>query len=181
MTTYKIDPSHSEVSFKIKHLMISSISGNFGKYDATLQKDATDESFSSAKVSFETDITSISTNNEQRDIHLKSNDFFNAEQYPKLSFVSTSIEKKSAEEFILHGDLTIKDVTKPVELNVDYNGEITDPWGQTRAGFEINGKINRQDFGLTWNALTKAGGIVVGEDVKLHLNIEMVKQQEAQA
>lgn len=174
MAIYKIDPSHSDVTFKVKHLMISTVSGLFKTYDATLE--ANEEDLSDAKVKFEADVDSIDTKNEQRDAHLKSDDFFNAEQFPKLTFVSTGIEKISDEEFKLTGDLTVRDVTKPVELNVEYNGRITDPWGQERLGFEINGKINRKEYGLKWSAVTEAGGLVVADDVKLHMNVEMVKQ-----
>ncbi len=174
MATYKIDPVHSEITFKIKHLMISTVTGSFKKFDATLETNSSD--FTDATISFEADVDSIDTGNEQRDAHLKGDDFFNAGQHPKLSFTSTHTEKLSDEEYKITGDLTIRDITKPVELKVDYNGTVIDPWGQERLGFEINGKINRKEFGLTWSALTEAGGMVVSDDVKLQLNVEMVKQ-----
>lgn len=174
MATYKIDASHSEISFKIKHLMISTVSGKFEKFDATLESETPD--ISNATISFEADVNSITTHSEQRDGHLKADDFFNAEKFPKLTFTSTGIKKVSDGEYVVTGDLTIRDVTKSVDLKVEYNGEIVDPWGQTRLGYEINGKINRQDFGLKWSTVTEAGGIVVSDEVKLHLNIEMVKQ-----
>lgn len=174
MATYKIDPAHSDVTFKVKHLMIATASGNFNTFDATLE--VNEEDFSTAEVTFEADVNSVDTKNEQRDGHLKSDDFFAADKYPKMTFTSTSVESKSAEEFVLHGDLTIRDVTKPVALHVDYNGKVTDPWGMERMGFEISGKINRKDYGLKWSAVTEAGGIVVADDVKLQLNIEMIKQ-----
>lgn len=174
MATYKIDASHSGVSFKVKHLMISTVTGKFEKFDGTLETENTD--ISNANISFEADVNSITTNSEQRDGHLKADDFFNAEQFPKLTFTSTGIKKVSDEEYVVTGDLTIRDVTKSVELKVEYNGEIVDPWGQTRLGFEMNGKVNRQDFGLKWSALTEAGGVVVSDEVKLHLNIEVIKQ-----
>ena len=174
MATYKIDASHSEITFKVRHLMISTVGGKFNTFDATLE--AEDGDFADAKISFEADVNSITTHNEQRDTHLKSDDFFAADKYPKLTFVSTAIEKLSNEEYTITGDLTIRDVTRPVELKAEYNGEIVDPWGQTRVGFELNGKINRQEFDLKWNGLTEAGGIVVSDEVRLHLNIEMVKQ-----
>ena len=154
--------------------MISTVGGKFNTFDATLE--AEDGDFADAKISFEADVNSITTHNEQRDTHLKSDDFFAADKYPKLTFVSTAIEKLSNEEYTITGDLTIRDVTRPVELKAEYNGEIVDPWGQTRVGFELNGKINRQEFDLKWNGLTEAGGIVVSDEVRLHLNIEMVKQ-----
>lgn len=174
MAIYKVDPSHSDVVFKVKHLMISTVSGLFKTFDATLELDEDD--FTNARVRFEADIDSIDTKNEQRDAHLKGDDFFNAAQYPKMTFTSTHIEKKSDEEFTMTGDLTIRDVTKPVTLHVDFNGDIVDPWGMERKGFEITGKINRKDFKLNWSAVTEAGGIVVADEVKLQLAVEMVKQ-----
>ncbi len=174
MATYKIDAAHSDVVFKVKHLMISTASGQFKKFDATLI--AEKEDLSDAQITFEADIDSVDTKNEQRDAHLKGDDFFNAEQFPKMTFKSTGIKKLSDEEYTLTGDLTIRDVTKSVELKVEYNGATKDPWGFERLGFEVNGKINRKDFGLKWSAVTEAGGLVVADDVKLALNIEMVKQ-----
>jgi polyisoprenoid-binding protein YceI len=174
MSTYKIDTAHSEVTFKVKHLMITNVTGSFTKFDATLEAAAAD--FSDAKISFEADVDSISTNNEQRDGHLKSEDFFAAEKFPKLSFVSSSFKKVNDAEYVLNGDLTIRGVTKPVELAVEYGGTMTDPYGQVKAGFEIAGKISRKEFGLTWTATTEAGGIVVSDDVKLNLAVQMIKQ-----
>ena len=174
MTTYKIDAAHSEITFKVKHLMITNVTGNFTKFDATLETTADD--FSDAKISFEADINSITTNNEQRDGHLKSADFFDAETFPVLSFESTAFIKKSESEYTLSGDLTLKGHTKPIFLNAEYGGTATDPYNQTKAGFEITGKINRQDFGLTWSAVTEAGGIMVSDEVKLAFNVQMIKQ-----
>lgn len=173
MSTYKIDASHSEIAFKVKHMMITNVNGQFTKFDATLESEAAD--FSDAKISFEADVDSITTHNEQRDGHLKSDDFFNAAQFPKISFQSTSIVKKSDDTYELTGDLTIRDITKSVKLAVEYGGTVTDPWGQVKAGFELNGKISRQEFGLKWNAMTETGGIVVSDEVKLHLGVQMVK------
>jgi polyisoprenoid-binding protein YceI len=174
MSTYKIDAAHSEITFKVKHLMITNVTGSFTKFDATLESEAAD--FSDAKISFEADTNSISTNNEQRDGHLKSDDFFAAEKFPKLSFTSKSFTKTTDNQYVLTGDLTIRDVTKTVELGVEYGGTVTDPYGQVKAGFEIGGKINRKDFGLTWGAVTEAGGVVVSDEVKLHLGVQMIKQ-----
>jgi polyisoprenoid-binding protein YceI len=174
MATYKIDVDHSDVMFKVKHLMISTVTGVFKKFDATLEVD--EEDLSNAKVSFEADIDSVDTKNEQRDGHLKSDDFFNAEKFPKMTFKSTSITKEDDNEFTLTGDLTIRDVTKSVNLKVEYNGSTVDPWGMTRMGFEVSGKINRKEYGLKWSAVTEAGGIVVADDVKLAMNVEMIKQ-----
>ncbi|MGN6509279.1 MAG: YceI family protein [Chitinophaga sp.] len=174
MATWKIDPTHSEIEFKVKHLMITNVTGHFAEYDATLEANA--EDFSDAKISFEANVNSVSTKNAQRDEHLKGEDFFDAANYPKLSFTSTSVKKKDEENFVLNGDLTIRGVTKPVQLNVDYNGITVDPWGQTKAGFELSGKINRKDFGLSWSATTEAGGLVVSDEVRLVLAVQMVKQ-----
>ena len=173
MATYKIDPSHSEITFKVKHLVISTVSGSFAKFDATME--SSKEDFSDASISFEADINSITTNSEQRDAHLKGTDFFNAAQFPKITFQSTSF-KKNDNEYVLNGDLSILGTTKPVSLKAEFGGAVVDPWGQNKAGFEIEGKIKRSDFGLKWNALTEAGGAVVSDDVRLFLNVEMVKQ-----
>ena len=179
MAIYKIYPAHSDIMFKVKHLMIATATGIFKNFDATI--DVNKEDLSDAKVFFEADVNSIDTKNEQRDAHLKSDDFFNAEQFPKITFKSTSIESAGGSEYKLKGDLTVRDITKPVILNVEYNGKITDPWGMERMGFEISGKINRREFGLRWSAVTEAGGIVVADDVKLALNVEMVKQPVEEA
>lgn len=174
MSTYRIDAAHSEIAFKVKHLMITNVTGNFNQFDATLESEATD--FSDAKISFEADVNSISTNNEQRDGHLKSEDFFAAEKFPKLRFVSTSFSKLNDSEYLLKGNLTIRGNSKPIELVVEYGGTVTDPYGQVKAGFEIGGKISRKEFGLTWSATTEAGGIVVSDEVKLQLAVQMIKQ-----
>ena len=179
MATYKIDPAHSEVTFKVRHLMISNVTGNFSKFDAIMTCDDNDD-FTNASVKFEADVNSVSTNQEQRDKHLLTDDFFNAEQYPQITFKSTSVEKKGDDEYVLHGDLTIRDVTKNIALDVTYTGKIVDPWGQEKHGFEISGKISRKEFGLKWNALTETGGIVVSDEVRLHVNVQMVKQAVAQ-
>jgi polyisoprenoid-binding protein YceI len=174
MSTYKIDAAHSEITFKVKHLMITNVTGNFAKFDATMESAATD--FSDAKINFEAVVNSISTNNEDRDAHLKSDDFFSAEKFPTLNFKSTSFTSNGSSEYTLNGDLTIRDVTKSVSFPVEYGGTATDPYGQVKSGFEINGKFNRSDFGLSWSAVTEAGGIVVSDEVKLHLNVQMIKQ-----
>lgn len=174
MATWKIDPAHSEIEFKVKHLMITNVTGHFAGYDATLESGKDD--FSDAKINFEADVNSISTKNAQRDEHLKSADFFDAAKYEKISFKSTDVKKKDAENFVLIGDLTIRDVTRPVDLDVEYTGTLVDPYGQTKAGFELKGKINRKDFGLTWSATTEAGGLVLSDDVRLALAVQMVKQ-----
>ncbi len=174
MATYKIDAAHSEITFKVKHLMITNVTGNFNKFDATLESSSDD--FADAKISFNADVNSINTNSEQRDGHLKSDDFFSAENYPSISFTSTEFKKVSGSDYSLTGNLTIKNVTKPVQLNVEFLGLATDPWGQSKAGFEASGKINRTDFGLTWNASLETGGVLVSEEVKLQFNVQFIKQ-----
>jgi len=173
MATYKIDAAHSDIIFKVKHLMITNVTGQFKAFDATLTSDKDD--FSDAVVTFTADINSVDTRNEQRDGHLKSDDFFNAEKYPELKFVSTSFTK-NGEGYKLKGDLTIRDVTKKIELKADYNGAMVDPWGQSKVGFEAEGTIKRKELGLGWDALTEAGGIVVSDDVKLQFHIQFIKQ-----
>ena len=173
MSTYKIDPTHSEITFKVKHMMITNVSGSFTKFDATMESAAAD--FSDAEISFEADVNSINTNNEQRDGHLKSDDFFAAEKFPKLTFQSKRLVKKGEDAYVLTGNLNLRGTTKEVELAVEFGGTMTDPYGQMKSGFEINGTINRKDYGLTWGAVTEAGGIVVSDEVKLHLNVQMIK------
>lgn len=175
MATWTIDPAHSEIGFKIKHLVISTVSGKFTSFEGKLEGDP--EDFTQSQISFTADIDSINTGNEQRDGHLKSGDFFDAAKHPKLSFSSTAIVNKNGSDYKLTGDLTIRGTTKPITLNVDFGGIQNNMYGQTVAGFEITGKINRQEYGLTWSAVTEAGGIVVSDDVKLAIDAELVKQQ----
>jgi len=174
VTRWVVDPMHSEVQFKVKHLVISTVTGFFRKFDGSVQTE--NEDFQNAEIDFTLDVNSIDTNQEQRDQHLKSADFFDAEQYPKITFKSTSFTKTGDEEYDLTGDLTVRDVTKPVTLKVEFGGSAGDFYGNTKAGFEITGKINRKEFGLTWNGVTEAGSVVVGEDVKLIINLQFTKQ-----
>lgn len=177
MALWKIDPAHSEINFKVKHLVVSTVAGRFDNYTATIE--ANNPDFSDAKILFEADVNSINTKNEQRDGHLKSPDFFDAATYPKITFVSTSVKKLSDYELEVTGNLTIRGITKPVTLNVIYNGTVAGFGGQQVAGFEISGKLNRFDFGLQWNALTEAGGVVVSNEVNIEILAEFVKAQEA--
>ena len=174
MAKWVIDSVHSEVGFKVKHLVISNASGKFTVFEGTIE--SAKEDFSDAKIAFSADIDSIHTGQEQRDAHLKSADFFDAEKFPKLSFISTSLTQVSGSDYKLKGDFTMHGVTKPIELAVDFGGIQKDLYGQTVAGFEISGKVKRSDFGLSWSAVTEAGGLVVGEDVKLHINAEVIKK-----
>jgi polyisoprenoid-binding protein YceI len=173
-TTWGIDATHSEVQFKVKHLVIATVTGFFRKFEGNVVSET--EDFDGAKVNFSIDTASIDTNVADRDAHLKSADFFASEQYPKISFKNGVLGKVSDTEYKLKGDLTIRETTKAVELDVEFGGQATDPWGNTRAGFEIIGKINRKQFGLNWSAVTEAGGVVVADEVKLHINAEVVKQ-----
>lgn len=168
---WNIDPLHSDIHFKVKHLMINTVTGSFKKFEGSLEHGK--EDFSDAKIRFTADINSIESGMEARDNHLKSNDFFNAEQFPQLKFESTSFEKKGDSNYLLKGNMTIRDITRPIELNVEYGGQMGDFYGNTKAGFEIDGKIKRKEFGLTWDAVTEAGGVVVSDEVKLHLNVQL--------
>ncbi len=173
MTRWTVDAAHSEVQFKVKHLMINTVTGAFKDYAVTVDSNGTD--FENAHVHFEAKVASIDTGIEMRDNHLRSDDFFNAERFPLMTFNSTSMVPTGENTFKLMGDLTIRDVTKPVVLNVEFGGSIVDPYGNHKAGFEITGTINRKDFNLLWNGMTEAGGIVVSDDVRLHLNIQLLK------
>ena len=173
---WKIDTTHSEIQFKVKHLMITTVTGYFKQFDLNVETETND--FTSAKkIEFTADINSIDTNNAQRDTHLKSADFFNAEEHAQLRFVGTQYEAKG-DEAKLYGDLTIRGITKPITLNVEHGGIVVDPYGQTKAGFTVTGKISRKEFGLTWNAVTEAGSVVVSDEIKIHAEVQLVKQAE---
>src|SRR5215831_3010943 len=174
MATWTIDKNHSEVSFKVRHLVISSVSGKFKTFEGTVTSEKDD--FTDASVQFSAEVDSIDTGNGQRDGHLKSADFFDAANYPKITFTSTQVIKKGQKEYSLKGNLTMRNATKPVELNVEFGGIQKDFQNNTVAGFEINGKINRHDFNLSWNGITEAGSVVVSEDVKIHINVELMKK-----
>jgi polyisoprenoid-binding protein YceI len=177
MNTWKIDPAHSEINFKVKHLVVSTVTGHFKTFDAAIETN--NEDFSDAKIKFEADINSISTKNDQRDTHLKSADFFDAENHPKMTFLSKSIKKISDNEMQVTGDLTIRGKSKEIMLDVIYNGTVAG-FGSTQvAGFEVRGKLNRFDFGLQWNTLTEAGGVVVSNEVKIEILAEFNKVNEA--
>lgn len=173
MKKYIIDPLHSDVAFKIKHLMISNVNGNFGKFDATMESEM--EDFSDAKIWFQADVNSISTNITDRDNHLKSPDFFDVESFPNLTFESTSI-LKNEKDYTIKGNLTIKGVTNEVTLKGGYNGNDVDAYGQTKYGFELEGSINRRDWGLTFNLEGGKGSLIIGDDVRLFINIQMMEQ-----
>ncbi len=173
-TKWVIDPTHSEIGFKVKHMMFTNVSGQFTKFTAEAETEG--DSFDNARFSFSGDIDSISTGNADRDGHLLSADFFDAAQHPKLSFESTAFTKKNEGEYALTGNLTVRGVSKPVTLDVEFGGVAKDPWGNTKAGFSITGKLNRKDWGLTWNSALETGGVLVGEEVKLTIELQFVKQ-----
>jgi polyisoprenoid-binding protein YceI len=177
MATWKIDASHSEVGFKVKHLMITNVSGNFTQFEGTVHTESDD--FHDASISFEADVNSVNTNNPQRDEHLRQADFFDGGKYPSIRFVSRQVKKISDEDYKLIGDLTIRDQTHPIELSVSYAGSVKDAWGQTKAGFELSGRLHRSDYGLRWSATTEAGGLVLGDEVKLLMSIQLVKEAAA--
>jgi polyisoprenoid-binding protein YceI len=172
-TTWNLDGMHSEIGFKVKHMMITNVSGNFGTFNASAETEGDD--FSSAKFVFSAEIDSINTGVSDRDGHLKSDDFFNASAYPQMIFKSTGVIKKGDENYVITGDLTIRDVTKNVSLNAEFGGITVDPYGQTKAGFSIEGKIKRSEYGLKWSAVTEAGSIVVSDDVKLNAELQFIK------
>lgn len=172
-TNWVLDPTHSELQFKVKHLMITTVTGSLKVLNASLT--STSDDFENAQVKFEADAVSIDTGNTDRDNHLKSGEFFDVDKFPKITFESTSFTK-AGEDYTLEGNLTIKDVTKPVRLAVEFGGIATDPWGNIKAGFTISGKINRTDFGLTWNAALETGGVMVSEEVKIVGELQFIKQ-----
>lgn len=173
MSTFKIDPLHSDIEFKVKHLMISTVNGRFNKFDATMVSEL--EDFTDAVLTFEADVDSISTNIADRDNHLKSDDFFSAEKYPKITFKSTEINNIEGGDYVVEGLLTIRDVELPITLKGTYNGNDVDAYGQTKYGFELEGVIKRSDYGLSFNAVGEKGGILVSDDVKLIISIQMMK------
>ena len=172
-TRWAIDPTHSSVGFKVKHMMFTNVKGNFEKYEATIISEEDD--FTNASIEFSADINSINTNNVDRDTHLKSGDFFDAENHPKLTFKASSFTK-SGDDYEIAGDLSMRGVTKFVKFPAEFSGLMTDPWGNTKAGLNISGKINRKDWGLNWNSALETGGVLVSEEVKLEIELQLAKQ-----
>ncbi len=167
---WNVDASHSNVKFSVSHLMVSEVEGHFSKFDGTIESPAAD--FNNAKINFTVDVNSVNTDNEKRDEHLKSDDFFNAEKFPKMTFAGTSFKKEKGNNYTLEGNLTIRDVTKKVKMDVTYGGTVKDPWGNTKAGFKTSTKISRKAYGLKWNSMMEAGGAVVGDEVTIILKME---------
>jgi polyisoprenoid-binding protein YceI len=176
-TTWVLDPAHSELQFKVKHLMISTLTGQFNQFKGTVETNGDD--FTTARVHFGAAINSISTNNEQRDEHLRAGDFFDAEKFPDLLFEGESMEKTGEDEYKLRGMLTIKGVSKKLVLDAEFGGITKDPWGNTRTGFSVTGKINRHDYGISFGAVSETGGLLLGDEVKINANVQFVKQVEA--
>lgn len=169
---WSIDQTHSSIQFAVKHMVISQAKGSFMNYALKLETNGSD--FSDAKIELEIDVKSISTSSIDRDNHLRSADFFDIEKYPSIKFVSKSMSKINNEEYRLIGDITIKEITRPIEFKVNYGGQLIDPWGNIRAGFTLEGSIDRTDFGLNWNTLLETGGAVLGKTVKLQAEIEII-------
>lgn len=174
-TKWVIDPIHSEVFFKVKHLLITTVTGSFENFDGEVL--TASNGFDNAQVWFSADVDSINTNAPDRDKHLKSADFFDAANHNKIEFKSKTFKKIRNSNYKLTGDITIRGITKEIELDAEYGGAMKDPWGNNRVGFEIFGALNRWDFGLKWNVVSEAGGAVVGDEVKLQLSIELIKQE----
>ncbi len=172
-TKWVIDPMHSEVHFKIKHLVISTVTGSFKTFSGDITSKHTD--FDNADIHFTLDVNSIDTNQPLRDEHLKASDFFDSKEFPKIDFESTSFVKEEGDEYKLKGNLTVKGITKPVVFDVEYGGSEKDQRGSIKHGFEVSGKINRKEFGLTYNAFTETGGLALGEDIKVTANIQIAK------
>lgn len=172
-TNWTIDPTHSEIGFKVRHLMISNVKGHFGTFNSTVTTEGDD--LQTAAISFEADVHSINTSNEQRDAHLKSADFFDADNHPKITFVSNQISKTGDHTYQVHGHLTVHGKTNPVTLEAVASDLAKDPWGQTKIAFELSGKINRTAFDLVWNSPLETGGVLVSEEVQLHADVQYVK------
>ena len=171
MVKWNVDQVHSSIGFEVRHMMVSKVRGTFDSYTAEVEADDLAD-LTTASIKFTFDVASINTRDEERDNHLKSADFFDAEKYPTITFQSTSITR-DGDDYLVTGDLTIKDVTKPVTFEVEFNGKGTNPWGVEVYGFEAEAKINREDFGLTWNAALETGGWLVGKEVKIKVDLEV--------
>src|SRR5215831_7147140 len=173
-TKWVLDPSHSELGFKIKHLMISHVSGTFKDFTAEAEMDEDD--FETAQIHLRVDMTSINTNNSQRDEHLRNSDFFDVKTYPQMLFESERVKRVDEDNYRIFGNLTMKGITKPVELNVEYSGVTKDPWGGERAGFTVTAKIKRSEWGVNFNALLETGGVALSDEVKIQSELQLIKQ-----
>jgi len=174
-STWTLDPTHSIAEFSVKHLIVTTVKGRFREVEATLNID--EENIENSSVTASIDVASVDTNMPDRDAHLRSDDFFNADQYPKITFASTRVEKVTGGKYLVHGDLTIRDVTRPVALDAEFEGEVNDPWGNRRAAFTATTQISRKEFGVRWNQALETGGAVVSDNVKITLHIEAIEQK----
>lgn len=176
-TKWTLDPTHSELTFKVKHLMITNVKGNFRKFDAQMESIGSD--FNSGKTRVTIDASSVDTNNSDRDGHLRSADFFDSAIHPEITFESTGLTKLDDDNYQLKGQLGIKDINKEVVLDVEFGGLVKDPYGNEKAGFSISGKLNRKDWGLNWNAALEAGGVMVSDEVRINAEVQFVKEQQS--
>jgi polyisoprenoid-binding protein YceI len=175
-TKWSLDPAHSEIAFKVRHLMISSVKGVFREFDASITTEGND--FTSARIDFRMNPASVDTGEEKRDGHLKSGDFFDLANHKNITFISDSVKKlESDNRYILKGDLTIKGIAKRINLDVEFGGTIKDPYGNEKAGFKIEGKINRKDWGLNWNTVLDSGGVMVSDEVSIICEVELLKKK----
>jgi polyisoprenoid-binding protein YceI len=177
--TWVLDPTHSELQFKIKHLMLSNVTGQFNDFRTTIESAGDD--FTDAKINFQATVNSIFTNNEQRDAHLRNGDFFDADKFPLIVFESEKMEKVDSDEYKVTGNITIKGITRRITLQAEFGGVTKDPWGNTRTGFTVSGKLNRFDFGMSFGSVSEAGGLLLGEEVKINANVQFVKEAMAYA
>jgi polyisoprenoid-binding protein YceI len=173
-TKWAIDATHTEIGFKVKHMMFTNVSGKIVKYNASVETDG--DEFSNAVIEFTADVDSVTTGSNDRDAHLLSPDFFDATKFPKMNFTATLLEKVDDADFRLTGDLTLHGVTRSIKLEAEFGGLMKDPWGNIKAAFSITGKINRKDFGLIWNAALETGGVLVSEEVKIIAEVQLIKQ-----
>jgi polyisoprenoid-binding protein YceI len=174
MTKWVHDQAHSEIGFRVKHLMITNVKGSFKEYNIDMETYG--EDFADAKIKFSMNPASIGTGDEKRDAHLRSADFFDVEKFREITFVGNKIEKLNDETFKLYGDLSMMGITKKVALDVEFGGMMKDPWGNTKAGFTVSGKINRKDWGLNWNAALETGGVLVSDEVRINCDIQLIKK-----
>jgi len=172
--TWNLDPSHSDIQFKVKHLMITTVTGTFKTFTGTVETEGDD--ITTAKIQFTADVHSVSTNNEQRDAHLRNGDFFDADNHPQITFTSDKLVKAAGDDYTLSGTLTMRGVSRQIALNVEFGGIITDPWGNTRSGYTVTGKINRTDFGVSFGAVSETGAVLLGHDVNITASVQFVAQ-----
>jgi len=173
-TKWTLDPTHSEIQFKVKHLMITTVTGSFKQFEGTIETQGTD--FTKSKINFSADVDSIFTNNDQRDAHLRNGDFFDSENHPKISFVSERMEKIDDDNYKLYGTLTMRGTSRKEVLDVEYGGLVQDPWGNIRSGFTVTGKINRTEYGVSFGAVAEAGRIMLSDDVRIIAQAQFVKE-----